>query len=95
VVTVELRLETQSIPRERIAQIIWLHEDELAANSASATSSQAHPGMRVQAVRHDGIRLTFLADRVSEESVVGNSDVLGPCRVKIDDVDQLPLRGDD
>jgi len=34
--TVEVRLETREIPRERIAQIIWLHADELGEAAVGA-----------------------------------------------------------
>lgn len=34
--TVEVRLETREIPRERIAQIIWLHADELGEGTGAS-----------------------------------------------------------
>jgi thiol-disulfide isomerase/thioredoxin len=45
--------------------------------------------MRVQALRSNGIRLTFSPDQVANAEISGKSDVLGPCRVFVSDVDQL------
>src|SRR5260370_15202759 len=36
---VEVRLETKTLPRERVAQIIWLHADELTGKPAAAAPS--------------------------------------------------------
>ena len=55
---VEVRLEVREIPRDRVAQIIWLHADELAAKSASVSPGPS-AGTRVQVMRADGNRLTF------------------------------------
>jgi thiol-disulfide isomerase/thioredoxin len=113
---VEVRLERQVIPRDRIAQIIWLHDDELepreaspatqeesrSDDSTSTTERQSpeesspagreHRNMiRIQALRQDGIRLTFHAERVEGEAIIGSSDILGDCQVEIDEVDQLLL----
>lgn len=118
---VEVRLERQVIPRDRIAQIIWLHDDELEPRDGSSSSRQngvadgansdganrdadsetpdvgtpsqtdLPTGIRVQALRQDGIRLTFHAQRVEGEAIIGSSDVLGECQVDIDEVDQLLL----
>jgi peroxiredoxin len=58
---------------------------------------------RVQAVCSDGIRLTFVADRLTKASLSadhlvdatlsGKRDVLGPCRVRLAEVDQLLIGG--
>jgi thiol-disulfide isomerase/thioredoxin len=90
---IEVRLETKKVPRDRVAQIIWLHPDELepsrtAANPPVAAKSEA---TRVQAVRSDSTRLTFFADRLADATLSGKGDVLGPCRVRLDEVDQLLL----
>lgn len=92
---IEVRLETAEIPRDRIAEIIWLHADELGDAPASQAAPQADdvPGTRVQTLRSDGIRLTFIADKVSDASVAGASDVLGVCRVALNQVDQLLFGG--
>jgi peroxiredoxin len=47
----------------------------------------------VQAVRQDGIRLTFFPDRLAGEILSGKSDVLGACRVRLGEVDQLLIGG--
>ncbi len=90
---VEIRLETKDVPRDRLASIIWLHADEL--DQARKGPSHAPPAAvtRVQAVRNDGIRLTFDAVQVRRGTVSGKSDVLGPCQVNLREVDQLLIGG--
>ncbi len=49
--------------------------------------------MRVQAVRSDGIRLTFIAERFADGAISGKSEMLGECKVRIQDLDQLLIGG--
>ena len=44
---------------------------------------------RVQALRSDGIRLTFFPDQFADKALSGKSDVLGNCRTEVEQVDQL------
>jgi peroxiredoxin len=48
---------------------------------------------RVQVLRSDGIRLTFFAEQMADARLSGTSDVLGPCRVELSQVDQLLIGG--
>jgi peroxiredoxin len=96
--TVEVRLETKVVPRERISQIIWLHSDELDGEEgvpavAPGDDDAEQPGIRVQVLRSDGIRLTFFADQMNEATLSGTSDILGACRVGLNQVDQLLIGG--
>ncbi len=84
---VEVRLTTKDVPRDRVARIIWLHPD--APDPPPKTPPPADGPIRVQAVRHDGVRLTFAADLVEGTTLSGKSDVLGVCRVGLDAVDQI------
>jgi peroxiredoxin len=43
----------------------------------------------VQAVRKDGVRLTFVPERLEDGTLSGKSLVLGDCRVRLDEVDEL------
>jgi thiol-disulfide isomerase/thioredoxin len=92
---VELRLETKIIPREQVARIIWLHPTETvkAADEKGpgpvTTTSAALSGTRVQAVPMSGNRLTFYAQELTGETLSGQSEVLGSCRVRLDQVQQL------
>ena len=85
---VEVRLETKELPRDRIIRVIWLHEDELTGEVAkvAAGSSQA---TRVQTLRADGNRLTFLAQKLDNNMLTGESEFLGACQANLDQVDQL------
>src|SRR5436190_24291047 len=67
---VEVRLETRDVPRDRVAQIIWLHPDELTGKAAP-TAAASPRSTRVQTVRADGNRLTFVADRADDKTISG------------------------
>jgi thiol-disulfide isomerase/thioredoxin len=90
VLQVEVRLETHEVPRDRVARIIWLHADEL---DPSKKPPQPTDTTRVQALRNDGVRLTFDADHVQDGVLAGKSEVLGECRVRLSEVDQLLIGG--
>ena len=47
----------------------------------------------MQALRNDGVRLTFHAEKFAGNTLSGKSDVLGPCQVAVKQIDQL-LIGD-
>jgi peroxiredoxin len=86
---IEVRLEQKQLPRDRISRIIWLHSDELDAPTKPAQRPEPKSALRVQALRNDGVRLTFLAERFAGRTLAGTSDVLGPCQVAINQVDQI------
>lgn len=86
---IEVRLETREIPRDRVAQIIWLHPDELTGQKAAETPSAAPRENRVQAMHADGNRLTFVVKKANASTIAGVSDVLGACRANVADVDQF------
>ncbi|MHC5538040.1 TlpA family protein disulfide reductase [Singulisphaera rosea] len=88
-IQVEVRLETKEVPRDRVSRIIWLHPDELESTKGQAKEETPQEGTRVQVLRSDGIRLTFLAEQLSKETLLGTSDVVGTCRVQLKEVDQL------
>src|SRR5262249_40210890 len=85
---VEIRLERRVIPRDRIAQIIWLHADELSGGKTAAKPAVSEAN-RVQTLREDGNRLTFVAQKADHQTISGTSDVLGACRADLGEVDQL------
>jgi peroxiredoxin len=87
---VEVRLEAKDVPRDRISRIIWLHADELDPSKKPQLPSST---TRIQALRNDGVRLTFHAEKVVGNTLSGKSDVLGPCQVAVKQIDQL-LIGD-
>ncbi len=97
---VEVRLEMQSIPRENVARIIWLHADEFGPDAKppgaksneqeqAAKPPQRITGTRVQAIPRDGNRLTFFAEEMAGSVLVGQSDLLGTCRVNVNEIDEL------
>lgn len=92
---VELRLEERQIDRREVAYVIWFHPDELEGAQAAPAGGNQAPAergeTRLQAVRSDGTRLTFRAERLTEGVLKGRSDVLGPCEVVLSEVDRLIL----
>ncbi|WP_145060812.1 TlpA family protein disulfide reductase [Adhaeretor mobilis] len=103
---IEVRLEKREIERRRIARIIWLGDpppiektetaslDEVPAHEQDATPDDSDPnfsGLRVQAVRSDGVRLTFMPEEFDGKSLLGTSRVLAKCSVDLGQVDQLLL----
>lgn len=79
-------------PRRLIAQIIWLHADELDAEG-SPPETLKPPAGRVQVVRIDGSRVTFTPQEFKDGWLSGVSELLGACRVHIDQESEL-LIGD-
>jgi len=86
---VEVRLDDKEVPRERVSRIIWLHADELDLTAKAVPPAGPNAATRVQALRNDGVRLTFLAEKFAGSTLSGKSDVLGPCQVAVGQVDQL------
>jgi peroxiredoxin len=86
--TIEVQLETKQLSRNNVARIIWFHPDELDASKRPAGAA-AELSTLVQAVRNDGVRLTFSPERTTDSVLTGTSDVLGPCKSDLRQVDQL------
>ena len=76
-----------------MTRIIWLGVDTQDEAIVADVDENALPVIRVQALRNDGIRLTFNAEKLVGKSLEGTSDVLGTCRVNLDEVDQLVIGG--
>jgi thiol-disulfide isomerase/thioredoxin len=91
---IEVRMEEKVIPRDRISRIIWFHADETDPTKKPAEPPQKpESATRVQAVRSDGVRLTFNALRFADGTILGKSEILGDCKVRVDDLDQLLIGG--
>jgi thiol-disulfide isomerase/thioredoxin len=90
---VESRLESKTIPRDRVACLIWLHDE--GSGTAAAIPGDVSPtvdfsdSLSVQAVRADGVRLTFVPQECTGNELIGASKLLGDCRVEIRKVDVL------
>ena len=69
--------------------------DAILADDASVDADAADAPdagtTKLQAVRRDGVRLSFTPARVADEKVVGKSPLLGNCQVDVSEVDQLLL----
>lgn len=96
---VENRLKEIKIPRRLLSKIIWLHEDEIEGDEEAEAPAEpaaetqptatANMGLLVQAVQHDGVRLTFNPTECGGGELVGSSPLLGVCLVNLRTVDQI------
>ena len=86
---IELRLEPQIVRRDRIARIIWLHPETTAPVVKTEEAAGPVDSRRIQALRSDGNRLTFIPEKVLGSSLAGKSELLGTCQVDMKDIDQL------
>ena len=91
--TVEVRLDVRKIPRNQVTRIIWLDADGEGQLVVAPEQENAVPRLRVQTLRSDGFRFTFGAEKLDDKFLEGTSDVLGVCRVDLDEVDQLAIGG--
>src|SRR4029079_6927151 len=91
---VEIRLENVEIPRDRIAQIICLHREE-RAETPTTSPAQTDPSskLRVQALRSDGMRMTFFPEQFAEQTLSGTSEILGKCKSDVLQLEQLLIGG--
>jgi thiol-disulfide isomerase/thioredoxin len=87
----ETRLESKRLARGRVATIIWLHPTKDEEPPADEDKPQSP--LQIQAVRADGVRLTFVPHEFANSSLIGNSDLLGACQVDVKSVDRI-LIGD-
>ena len=87
-VVVEARLEAKQIPRNRVACIIWLHDEEESKSVPEAAVSPP-ASMQVLAIKSDGVRLTFAPRECTDTTLSGPSDALGECQVSLNSIDQL------
>lgn len=79
-----------NVPREKMAAIAWLHQDELEAIAPEPrTTRGGNQPLRVQTVLTDGVRLTFQAQAVSDGFFLGSSTVFGDCRVDLSLITKL------
>lgn len=62
-----------------------------AAPAVAAADEAFRSRLRVQAVRSDGVRLTFRPEEMSGKQLIGKSLVLSKCSVDLGQVDQLLL----
>lgn len=90
VLRVEIQLEEIEIPRDRVAQVIWFHPNEAEPpeeSEASETGSTPRP--LAQVIQPNGNRVTFQPHEVDGQVISGTSELLGACRFKLDEIDQI------
>lgn len=91
----EVQLTEINLPRDRVAQIIWLHPEEQSEpetdngpDTPSVAKSSIYDGM-VQVLLRDGKRVTFTPTQSTTTNFSGENAIIGPCNFPLEDVDQL------
>ncbi len=99
-VLLDVRLDTHPIPLDRVAAIVWLHEDEWSDSSPERpaegppeemSQSDEDARLEVQVVTSADSRYTFRAESFSEQTIHGTSLVLHDVRASVKDADHLFL----
>jgi thiol-disulfide isomerase/thioredoxin len=89
----EIRLESKTIPRTAVARIIWLHPEAVEKKEPAPPVESPAGQIRLQALDHDGKRLTMFSESFADTIISGYNEVLGQCRVDVKGIDQLFLGG--
>ncbi len=86
----ETRAEISEIPRDKIAEVVWLHERtwQAGAEVLPGTQPANNLGYRIHVVQQNR-GLTFAPIRVAGAVLQGQSDLLGPCQIAIKQVSQI------
>ncbi len=74
------------IPRDHVAQIVWLH-----ANTEEPSPFARSPSARFRVTRWDGERLTLSGLRVEADHVVGRHESFGECRFRITELTEIAV----
>ncbi len=92
------QLEKVVLPRHRIAGVVWL--DEMQGDDAAEVSTKAKEKSEslaregeVEVILNDGSRIKLLAQRLSDEFLSGDSQLLGECKIPMADVRELRSAG--
>ncbi len=101
-IVAEVRLEMVELPRDQVAQIIWLHDrgwskaeqatesDDAEPDSANEPVEHASKGrFLVHAIKATDRGLTFHPQQMREGLLSGTSELLGACAVEISTLNQL------
>ncbi len=87
-IEVESRLETIQIDRNLVSQILWLDDRSLVTDDGPKPSGNSD-AIHVQALLHNGNRMSFRPEGKSEGKLFGENALLGKCSVPVTDIDQL------
>lgn len=90
--TFRSRLDDIAIPRHRIAAAVWLQalsEDEGSASNSDFDDEAAPADGEMEVVFNDGARIKIVPLQMTEEILIGQSSILGECRVAMHDVREL------
>ena len=88
---IEVQMEEQIIPRDRITHVIWLHpSNPIPDASANSSTADTYAGL-VQLVTTDGKRITFRPKETSRAEIRGTCRILGESGLTLERVQQITL----
>ncbi len=103
-IEIESRLETVRLPRSVVSQIVWLHpspssNDTDSSDRAADENSEGNPNaksgpstaLQVQAVYLTGVRMSMTPKSLVDGLLVGESDLLGQCKVRLSEIKTLRI----
>lgn len=87
-IQVELRADAKTVPRDKVARILWLHPENSETPEKKPGDGTDQSNL-IQALPSDGNRLTFVPELVESGILIGKSELLGACKVDLQAIDQL------
>lgn len=88
-VDVEIRGEVQELDASKIAQIIWLHDRNWEEPEAGALTTGVEQPFMIHAISEGDRGLTFAPTELGDGRLIGNSELLGSCSTRIEELNQL------
>jgi thiol-disulfide isomerase/thioredoxin len=88
-IQMELRADVKTVPRDKVARILWLHPESLETGNQAEPANETVQSNFIQALLSDGNRVTFVPEQVESNVLSGTSPLLGFGRVELQTVDQL------
>ncbi len=84
----EVNSREREFDRRLVSRVIWLHPEDVDGGD-KAQAAAILPKGSVQVVRIDGTRMTFVPQEFQEGWISGTNELLGPCRVHVDQESEL------
>lgn len=81
-------LETIQVPRERVKAAVWLitPADDVSAAFEQQALAKEPPAATHWLLLNNGGRMGLKVDRFADDAVIGTSELLGECRVPLDEI---------
>ena len=85
VIHFQSRLTKMVLPRDRISAIVWLNEDP------SDLRPIADDKLKVNTTFTNGAQFTFVANRMTDKTIVGEHELFGDCSVPLESLTEIVI----